>query len=346
MKKTLLATTLAALSLTAAAQQPETTHFAIQKTQRLNCEVYQLVYNPTAHAVYVAGPKKGFNRDVDNFVYVLDATDLTVRDSISVGKYLPFGIALNNRTQTLYVGHSLQNAVSAIDLKSKKQTLIPNGKQKSKIREIAVDEHRNKIYVSDHGNPSVWEIDGKTNTYTRSFDQDGAYLLGLQVDEARGKVYGTDGKDMQGNILVFDGESGALEASYKTWSYCPLNIALDKANKRIFVSQSNDNNVTVVDSETGEIIQKVYLGYDSSPIGLAYDEKQNLIYTANRSKHEVAVIDAKNYTVIERIPTKGLPNTISLDDQNGIIYVTNKAAGRNGDPVENGNTVMKITRTQ
>lgn len=345
MKKTILGCMLFSLATTAIAQDAEKS-FHITQTQKLNCEVYQLVYNPKAHTVYVAGPKKGFDRNAENFVYVLDATDLTVQDSISVGTYLPFGIALNNQTQTLYVGHSLQNAVSAVDLKSKKQTLIPNGKEKSKIREIVVDEQRNKVYVSDHGNPSVWEIDGKTNTYTRSFDKEGAYLLGLQVDPKRGKVYGTDGKDMEGNVLVFNSESGVLEAAYKTWSYCPTNIAVDKVNNRIFVSQSNDNNITVLDGETGEIINKVYLGFNTGPIGLVYDENHDLLYTANRASQEVAVVNVKDYTVAERIPTKGLPNTISLDSQNSTIYVTNKNAGRNGDPVENGNTVMKITRTQ
>ena len=345
MNKTLFGCLLLACTTIVTAQDSESS-FHINQTQQLNCEVYQLVYNPTEQVVYAAGPKKGFDREAENFVYVLNAADLAVQDSISVGNYLPFGIALNNQTQTLYVGHSLQNAVSAIDLASKKQTLIPNGKEKSKIREIVVDEKRNKVYVSDHGNPSVWEIDGKTNTYTRSFDKEGAYLLGLQVDTARGKVYGTDGKDMEGNVLVFNSESGALESSYKTWSYCPMNIALDVENNRIFVSQSNDNNITVLDGNTGNILQKIYLGYDASPIGLVHDQKNNLLYTANRGKREVAVINAKDYKILERIPTDGLPNTISLDAHSGTIYVTNKRAGRGDEEVENANTVMKITRAQ
>lgn len=344
MKKTVLGSALVALACMASAQTTEEPRFDIRNTQHLNCEVYQLVYNPTDRMVYVAGPKKGFNREVENFVYVLSAEDLAVRDSISVGKYLPFGIALNNRTQTLYVGHSVQNHVSAIDLKSKKQTLISNGKEKSKIRELVVDEQRNKVYVSDHGNPSIWEIDGNTNTYSRSLDKEGAYLLGLQVDPERGKVYGTDGKDMKGNVLVYNSESGKLEAEYKTWSYCPLNIAIDKVQNRIFVSQSNDNNVTILDGNTGEIIDKVYVGHDTSPIGLVYDQKNNLIYTANRAKQEVAVINAQDYSVIERIPTEGLPNTITLDQESGTIYVTNKRAGRGDEEVENANTVMKINR--
>ncbi|MCL7986848.1 YncE family protein [Sphingobacterium sp. lm-10] len=317
-------------------------NYEIAHTQKLPNEVYQLVYNPTNDKVYVAGPKKGFNREVENFIYVLNGTDLQITDSISVGNNLPFGITLNNKTQTLYVGHSLQNAISAVDIKTKKHTLIPSGKAKSKIRELAVDEKTNKIYVSDHGNPSIWQVDGNTNTYEKSLDYANAYLLGLSVDSERNRVYGTDGQNMKGSILVFNATTGEMENSFQTWSYCPMNLALDLKNNRIFVSQSNDNNITVINGNSGEIIDKVYLGYDSSPIGLVYDHANQLIYSANRIKQEVAVIDANTYKVLERIPTEGLPNTISLDQKTGTIYVTNKEAGRNGEPVENGNTVMKI----
>jgi len=318
--------------------------YAIDKIQKLGSEVYQLVYNPSNNLVYVAGPKKGFKRDADNFIYVLDGQDLTLVDSIAVGKNMPFGIALNNKTQTLYVGHSMQNAISAIDIRTKKQTLIPSGKEKSKIRELSVDEDRNVVYVSDHGDPSVWIVDGQSNTVKNSVSYPDGYLLGLANDSKRGKIYLSDAGNMQGNILVFNADSQKLEQSFKTWSYCPLNIAIDYKNNRLFVSQSNDNNITVLNGNTGEIIDKVYLGYDSSPIGLVYDAQHNMIYTANRNKQEVAVIDAANYKVVERIKTDGLPNTISLDSNSGAIYVTNKEGGRNAEPLENGNTVLKIVR--
>ncbi|ERJ59916.1 YncE family protein [Sphingobacterium paucimobilis] len=343
MKQILLGATMAFASVLAFGQE-NNANFKIEQAQKLPNELYQLVYNPTNNLVYVAGPQKGFNKEAENFIYVLDGKSLAIQDSISLGKYLPFAIALNNKTQTLYVGHSLQDAVSAVDLKSKKQQVISSGKAKAKIREIAVDEVRDKVYVSDHGNPSIWEIDGKTNTYLGSFDKSDAYLLGLNVDPQRGKVYGTDANTMEGSILVYNSESGNLEGQFKTWSYCPLNIALDKAGNRLFVSQSNDNNVTIVDGNTGDILQKVYLGYDSSPIGLVYDEKSKLLYTANRNKQEVAVINTDSYQVVERIATKGLPNTITLDPASRAIYVTNKGAGKKGEPVENGNTVLKINR--
>lgn len=174
--------------------------YSIEKSQKLNAEVYQLVFNSTNQRIYVAGPKTGAGREGDNFIYALNAKTLQVEDSINVGKNVPYGIAINTKTQTIYAGNSRQNSLTAIDLKSKKVTVIPNGKEKSKIREIAVDEQRNEVYVSDHGNPGVWIVDGKTNQYKGDISMGKGYLLGLGVDPARGKIYQTDGETMEGYV--------------------------------------------------------------------------------------------------------------------------------------------------
>ncbi|MCE7042450.1 YncE family protein [Dyadobacter sp. CY312] len=336
---------LAGLAVAAVAQRkkPEPT-YKIDGVQKINAEVYQLVHNPTNGNVYVVGPKAGFNKNSENFVYVLNGTNLAVIDSISLGKKLPFGITVNNKTQTLYIGHATQNSVSAVDLKTKTQKIIEGVKEKGRIRELVVDENRNLVYVSDHGHPSIWIIDGATNTLKNSIEYPDASLLGLNVDSERKRIYTTDSNTMEGNILVFDSEKNELISKFKTWSYCPLNIAIDYKNNRLFVSQSNDNNVTVVDGNTGEIINKIYLGYDTSPIGLVYDEKLNVVYTANRNKKEIAVIDAKDYKVTERIPTGGLPNTISIDKATGAIYVTNKTGRNPEEKLENTNAVVKISK--
>lgn len=318
--------------------------YKIASNQKVNASLYQLAYNSENDQVYVVGPKGGFKSDAEQYVYVLSGKDLTVVDSIALGKHTPFGVAINNKTQTLYVGHSLQQSISAIDLKTKKQTLIPSGREKSKIREIAVDETSNLVYVSDHGDPAIWVVDGASNTYKQTIAAPGSSLLGLNVDNNRGRLYSSDSESMEGNIMVYDTKNNNLVAKWKTWSYCPLNIAIDKSGNRLFISQSNDNNITILDGNSGEIINKVYLGYDASPIGLVYDNKNNLVYVANRNKKEVAVIDMNNYKVIERIATKGLPNTLAINEKDGSVFVTNKSARKAEEGLENGDTVQKITK--
>lgn len=349
MKSIQLAIALGFLAIGTSYAQPAQPKLPVEHeiafNQKINANIYQLAYNTATDQVYVVGPKGGFNaKDQEQYVYVLQGQNLAVVDSIPLGKNAPFGVAINNKTQTLYVGHSIKQSISAIDLKTKKQTLIPSGREKSKIREIAVDEDNNMVYVSDHGDPSIWVVDGKTNTYKKTIPVPEAMVLGLNVDSKRGKLYVTDANTMEGNVLVYDTKDYSLQSKWKTWSYCPLNIALDKQNNRLFVSQSNDNNITVINGETGEIINKVYLGYDASPIGLVYDAKNDQVFVANRNKKEVAVVDMKAYKVSERIPTDGLPNTIVINDKEGSVYVTNKDGRKADDALSNANTVQKIKK--
>ncbi len=347
MKKSIAVLGFSIVCLGGFAQQKEEAApkmFKVDAVQKINASVYQLVHNPVSKSVYVVGPKGGFRAETDQFVYVLDDATLAVKDSINIGKYTPFGLAINTKTQTLYVGHSIQQNISAVDLKTRKSTLIPSGREKSKIREIVVDEDRNLVYVSDHGDPSIWVVDGKTNKYLKTIAIPGTFPLGLSVDSRKGRIYTTDSGTMQGNVLVYDSKTNELVGKWKTWSYCPLNIALDLKNNRLFVSQSNDNNITVLDAGSGEIIDKVYLGYDASPIGLVYDEKSGLLFTANREKKEVAVIDTETYKVKERVPTEGLANTIVLDKNTGAVYVTNKSPRKADDAIKKGDTVQKIVR--
>lgn len=97
-------------------------------------------------------------------------------------------------------------------------------------------------------------------------------------------------------------------------------------------------------ADAGNIINKIYLGYDVSPIGLVYDSKNDLVYVANRNKKEVAIVNMKDYEVIERVATKGLPNTIVLNEKDGSVYVTNKSSRKAEEGLENGDTVQKITK--
>lgn len=97
-------------------------------------------------------------------------------------------------------------------------------------------------------------------------------------------------------------------------------------------------------ADAGNIINKIYLGYDVSPIGLVYDGKNDLVYVANRNKKEVAIVNMKDYEVIERVATKGLPNTIVLNEKDGSVYVTNKSSRKAEEGLENGDTVQKITK--
>ncbi len=336
-------------------EAPNPVTYKIDIAQHINSNVYQLAQNPARNELYVVGingkvsSENGTNVYKDKqYAYILDGKSLAVKDSVELPYNHPgLGLAVNTKTQTLYVGYTFNQAISAINLDTKKQTLIPSGNKESKIREIVVDETNNMVYVSDHGTGALWVVDGKTNTLKTMISKPGSFLLGLQVDPATSRIFTTDGSEPAGNVLVFDSKTHKEIGRWKTWGDNPINIAIDTKGNRLFVAEHRDHKVTVLDAKTGEIITKVVLGKENGPVGLVYDEAKDLVYVALRTKREVAVIDAKNYKLQERIPTEGLPNTIVLNKADGAIYVTNKAPfSRTGEAevLKNGNTVMKIVK--
>jgi DNA-binding beta-propeller fold protein YncE len=358
MKNTIFFVTLLSVAMQAIAQRGQEklpVTYKIEAVKQINADIYQLAFNPQKNEVYVAGPKGEFKSEKGKYtypdkqyVYVLDGSTLNVKDSIALkDNYPPLGVGFNTKTQTIYVGHSFNQAITAIDLKNGKQTLIPSGNDKSKIREVVVDEAANLIYVSDHGDPSVWVVDGKTNTYKTAIAAKGAFPTGLVVDHTRNRVYTTDGSGPEGNVIAFDSKTLKESGKWKTWGSNPLNVAVDSRSNRLFISENGDNKVSVLNATTGELITKISLGKDAGPVGLVYDETRDVVYVAERTKKEIAVLDVKNYKLTERIPTEGLANTIVLDKTSGAIYVTNKApfswTGK-AEVLENGNTVMKIVK--
>lgn len=116
---------LAAVALTASVsfaqkQDVNEANYQILHIQPLPNEGYQSADTLADNNVYVAGLNTAFNRTVEYSIYILDGRNLQITYSIAVSKNLPFGIALNKKTQTLYVRHSFLNVVSAWHLKTKK----------------------------------------------------------------------------------------------------------------------------------------------------------------------------------------------------------------------------------
>ena len=88
---------------------------AIGGNRRIAPGLYEIVVNPTTNRVYVAAAgQRGAN---DASIMVLDPVTLEASSAIELRDEPAFGLALNNRTQTLYTTNTRSGSVSAIDLR-------------------------------------------------------------------------------------------------------------------------------------------------------------------------------------------------------------------------------------
>lgn len=313
--------------------------------------LYEIAFNPADDDIYIAavGPR-GQTAAV---IARLDGATLEAGQSIDVSDHPLFGLALNNRTQTLYGTDTRQGVISVVDLAANRIVAnIASDRQNAHVRQVLVDEENNKIYVSevagrgDNASASrVWIIDGATNTLERTIEADGV-LTGLALDRAGNRVFSTD--MVANEVVVIDLASGETAHRWPVGSENAINVAFDAAGERLFVTAQGTGDLTVMNADTGAVIQKVATG--AGALSVAFNPAVNQVYVANRQAGTVTVVDATNYDVLANLQTGTFPQTIAIDPETNAVYVTNKARGlpRNapaGTPVPEdpaGDTVTLI----
>ena len=338
-RKMLLSMALLGLLATPAAQVLAQ---QVDKSAPAGTGIYEAVISNNDGHIYVTAA--GSRNKPGGAIYKLDPTSLSVVDSISLKDNPPFGIAINNKTQTVYTTNTRSNSVSAVDIRSGKLlATITHGGEKSHTREVLVDEKNNLIYVSDVGDPSsIWGIDGKTNKYLHTLENIGKTVTGMVLAPGNNNVlYVTVMSDNA--IAKVNTKTRKLEKTFPSGGEAPVNIVSD--GKYLFVANQKSGTITVLD-DSGNLIHSIPTG--AGAIGIAYDAVKSRIYSANRQTGTTSIIDANTFKVIADLQTGSHPNNVKVDPKTGIAYVVNKAKG--GRPVEgqavvkdiNGDTVTRI----
>lgn len=339
-KKTVLAssllTGLIGLGINADAQ-------SVIRSSHAGGGVYEAIINAKDGHIYITSA--GTRTQPGGAIYKIHPESLAITDSIVMKEHPPFGLAINQKTQTLYTSNTRSNTVSAVDIESGKViTTFSNGTDKNHTREIIVDEDKNLVYVSDVGDPSsIWVIDGTTNQVLHTIENTGKTTTGMAFNTAKDKIYVTNMGTNE--IGVIDLKTKALIESFPSGGESPINIIND--GDRLFVANQKSGTITVLNPNTGELIKSINTG--AGAIGIHYDSKSDRIYSANRQTGTTTVIDGSTYEILADLPTGSHPNNVKVDPETGAAYVINKTKG--GRPVEgqptppvdtNGDTVTLI----
>ncbi len=317
---------------------------SIVKSERIAPGLYELAVSEKDNHVYVAST--GSRTEPGGYIFKLDPQTLAKVDSFNLNDTPPFGVIINQKTQTLYTSNTRTNSVSAVDLKTGKVlATIKHGKEKSHTRELIVDEDTNTIYVSDVGDPSsIWVIDGKTNTFSHLIENTGKTTTGMALDKKKKQIYVTNMGTNE--VAVIDLATKAVVRTFASGGEGSTNIVFDAKSDRLFVANQKSADITVLQASTGKFIQSIKTG--EGALGVTFNAKKELIYVANRTAGTVTVIDAKKYAVVATLNTGTFPNTVVINQKTGEAYVTNKAKGpRRDDPTPqapdlNGDTVTLI----
>ena len=170
---------------------------------------------------------------------------------------LPGAIAVNSKTNTIYVVNKNEGTISVISGITNKVTDIIPKKDADYVDfiSLAVNPNTNKVYAVDLDNQEISIINGTTNQYIKNLD--------------------TPGKS--------------------SWDF-PDSVSVNPNSNTIYLAQ-RDHTVAVIDGSKDEIIKTIYLPYNgsnnTSPTGLTVNPNTNRIYVSEGNRKSVSVIDGK-----------------------------------------------------
>lgn len=198
------------------------------------------------------------------------------------------------------------NSISVINGETLEVKKVPPDAAKkktffSKPQGIVDDEEGNRIFVSNLGNNSVTVIDGNTQQITNSLAL-GYPIQSSGFNELNKKLYAYS---PSGNaVIVVD--TSKSDYAYKIISVNrqPFSLSINAKTNKVYVTNSADATLTVIDGNTDKIIENIQLERGSYPILNSIDEKRNKIYVAAYGSNFVYVVDL-NTNKIEKTVTVG-----------------------------------------
>jgi len=308
---------------------------------------YEMAYSQPENALWVA-TSQSRKLDKGGVVYRLDPVSLEVTQVIH-NDLKPFGATINNRTQTLWFGNTTNSAVTAVDAKTGevKGRLVLDDRKRSETvrplqpRQLAVDEATDTVYITGIGKESVvWVVDGASMKLKATIANTGTFSTGLAVDSSAKRLYSTNA---DGELVTIDTATNSVLSRKKLQDdgkeHFYLNLSLDTAGHRAFITDSKEPEVLVVDIRDGKVLEKV-----AAPESLAvlFNPTRNEAYVTHRKAGKVSVIDAKTYKVVKTFDTPTYPNSLVLSPDGKTLYVSVKQASTKEKEATDPDDVIRI----
>ncbi|HLJ85226.1 MAG TPA: YncE family protein [Candidatus Angelobacter sp.] len=316
----------------------------------LRVSINALAVDSTSNKIYLAAVAAG-----SSITVVDGATNQSSTIPIPVG--FPVQVGLSQISNKVYVA-DLFGTVTVIDgtTNSVTQVIPGNG---ALLHHMAIDQGSNKIYLSNMLGSFVSAIDGATNTAS-AIAVSGAGALGSQ--EQLRRIYVANGFN---SIAVINEDTN--QVAEIPVGRNPVAIAANVTTKRVYVANSDSNNVTVIDGNLAAALlpsqapatvlpakSVAYIANESTvsvvdlttidpltsastvianinagskPVAVALTPDLSRGYVANFGSANVSVFDTATNKVIATIPVDDTPIALAMLPDGSGVYVANFETG-------------------
>jgi YVTN family beta-propeller protein len=271
------------------------------------------------------------NGESTQTIQLIDVANEKILDSVIIPKSW-YGLKFSSDNKTLYASGGNDNRILVYNIIKKHLILsdfIILGKpwpEKISPAGIDIDDDTHLLYVVTKDNNSLYILDLLTKKIIDKIAlPDAAYTCMLSSN--KGKLYiscwGCD------KIILVDTHKRIITNAISVGDN-PNEIILTKNNKYLYVSNANDNSVSVIDLNTNKVIETLNAAlYPNSPSGstsngLALSKDEKTLYIANADNNCLALFDVSNPGNAKSkgfIPTGWYPTNVKVI--NNKIYVSN-----------------------
>ncbi|MEO9210813.1 MAG: bifunctional YncE family protein/alkaline phosphatase family protein [Ginsengibacter sp.] len=264
-------------------------------------------------------------------IQLIDIVTGKILDNIIIAKSW-VGLKFSADEKFLYASGGNDNWIIKYAIKNNKllvqDTLILGKKWPEKISPagIDIDDKRNLLYVVTKENNSLYILDLITKKIVGKYQLDGeAYtcLLSPDKNELYISCWGCD------KLVVFDTKTRTISSQINVGDN-PNDVCLTKNGKYLFVANSNDNSVSIINVSTKKVIETLTSSlYPNAPQGsttngVALSPDEKTLYIANADNNCLTLFDVSQpgKSVSKGfIPTGWYPTCVKVIGKK--IFVTN-----------------------
>ncbi len=231
-------------------------------------------------------------------------------DAENLSSVIGDGVAVNPKTNTIYVANAKFSLVSVID--GLTNQIVDSISIDGNPMTIAINSSTNTIYV-DRRDGLISVIDGESNQIVDLIPVDSP-TGGIALSTETNRIYVAGSQS--GTISVIDGLTNQVVETIHSSAISQQGIVVNPSTNRVFVTNTDfnaNNTVNVIDMATNIITET--LEVEQSPRGIAVNPSTNFIYVLNDRSSTISVIKDGSLPAstpsVEPSPTPDLSPTIS-----------------------------------
>jgi len=264
-------------------------------------------------------------------IQLIDPNSESVLDTKIVGKAW-YGLAFSADEKKLYASGNHDNWVIVYGIENKKlvnqDTIVLGKKWPNKVSPtgLSIDDQKQLLYVVTKEDNKLYIVNLKTKAIELQYQLGGeAYACQLSPDSKQLYIscWGCD------KVYVFDTEKRNVTAEIPVGDN-PNELLLNKKGTLLYVANSNDNSVSVINTDTKLVIETLNAAlYPDAPNGsttngLALSTNEKTLFIANADNNCLAVFDVSKPTQSKSkgfIPVGWYPTNVKVIGKK--IFVTN-----------------------